>query len=100
VGVLQRMLSTFDSSGTAVCDRSYARADSGRAEAPIVVIGTSQGGDSTVVEVAEPVQLCLWHFAPGEPIHVSVRSPDGRSPRPSGTRPATCPACPTTATRT
>ena len=78
VGVLQRMLSTFDSSGAAVCDRSYARADYGRAEAPIVMVGTSQGGDPTVVQVAEPVQLCLWHFAPGEPIHVSVRSPEGR----------------------
>jgi hypothetical protein len=77
-GVLQHMLSTFDSSGAAVCHRSYARADSGRAETPTVVMGTSQGRDSTVVEVAEPVQLCLWHFAAGEPIHVSVRSPDGR----------------------
>lgn len=52
--------------------------DSGRAETPTVLMGTSQGSDSTVVEVAEPVQLCLWHFAAGEPIHVSVRSPDGR----------------------
>jgi hypothetical protein len=77
VGVLQRMLSTFDGSGAAVCDRSYARADSGLAKTPVVVMGTSQG-DSDVVEVAEPVQLCLWHFADGEPIQVSVRSPDGR----------------------
>jgi hypothetical protein len=81
-GVLQHMLSTFDSSGAAVCDRSYAGVDSGRGETPTVLMGTSQGRDptrdSTVVEVAEPVQLCLWHFAAGEPIHVSVRSPDGR----------------------
>jgi hypothetical protein len=78
-GVLDQMLSTFGGAGgDSLCDTASRILHPGRIDKPTVAIGTDQRPNFAVLEVAHPIQLCLWRFEAGHPIHVSIRDPNGR----------------------
>jgi hypothetical protein len=77
--VFEQMLSSFGGAGGGLpCDPEESGIDIGRLDEPTIAIGTDQRPNFAVLEVAEPIQLCLWRFAPGRPIDVTVRYPGGR----------------------
>jgi hypothetical protein len=85
------MLSPFGGAGGgSICD-DQTTLEPGRVRAPTVAIGTNKRPNFTVLEIAAPIQLCLWRFAEGRPIQVEVRYPDGRVAKltgfPPGSRP-------------
>jgi hypothetical protein len=75
-GVLAQMLSTTGGAGGSACDGPDL--DVTRLREPTIAIGTDQRPNFAVVEIAEPIQLCLLRFEPDRPIDVTVRSPNGR----------------------
>jgi hypothetical protein len=75
-GVLAQMLSTIGGADGSACDGPDL--DVTRLREPTIAIGTDQRPNFAVVEIAEPIQLCLLRFEPGRPIDVTVRFPTGR----------------------
>jgi len=75
-GVLAQMLSTTGGADGSACDGP--KLDVTRLREPTIAIGTDQRPNFAVVEIAEPIQLCLLRFEPDRPIDVSVRSSNGR----------------------
>jgi hypothetical protein len=75
-GVLAQMLSTTGGADGSACDGPDL--DVTRLREPTIAIGTDQRPNFAVVEIGEPIQLCLLRFEPDRPIDVTVRSPSGR----------------------
>jgi hypothetical protein len=75
-GVLAQMLSTTGGADGSACDSPQL--DVTRLREPTIAIGTDRRPNFAVVEIAQPIQLCLQRFEPDRPIEVTVRSPDGR----------------------
>jgi hypothetical protein len=85
------MLSPFGGAGGgSICD-DQTTLEPGRVRAPTVAIGTNKRPNFTVLEIAAPIQLCLWRFAEGRPIQVEVRYPDGRVAKLTGSPPGSRP---------
>jgi hypothetical protein len=74
--VLAQMLSTTGGADGSACDSPQL--DVTRLREPTIAIGTDRRPNFAVVEIAQPIQLCLQRFEPDRPIEVTVRSPDGR----------------------
>jgi hypothetical protein len=78
-GVLAQMLSSIGGvGGEFFCDPTFGMDLRGRPREPTIAIGTVQRPDFAVLEVVEPIQLCLWRFEAGSPIQVNIRYPNGR----------------------
>jgi hypothetical protein len=73
--------------GGSVCDdgEDGSGLDMSRLPEPTIAIGTPQRPNFEVVEVAQPIQLCLWRFRSDAPVQVTVSYPDGRVAVSSGT---------------
>ena len=75
-GVLAQMLSTTGGADGSACPSPQL--DVTRLREPTIAIGTDRRPNFAVVEIAQPIQLCLERFEPDQPIEVTVRSPGGR----------------------
>jgi hypothetical protein len=73
--------------GSSVCDdgEDGSGLDMSRLPEPTIAIGTPQRPNFEVVQVAQPIQLCLWRFRSDAPVQVPVSYPDGRVAASSGT---------------
>jgi hypothetical protein len=77
--VLAQMESSIGGAGGEFfCDPQFGMDLRGRPREPTIAIGDVQRPNFAVLEVAQPIQLCLWRFEPGHPIQVNVRYPNGR----------------------
>lgn len=75
-GVFAQMLTTQGGADGSACNGPALDVTS--LKEPTIAIGTDQRPNFATVEVANPIQLCLWRFEPGSPIQVTVRYPNGR----------------------
>jgi hypothetical protein len=80
-GVFAQMLSTQGGADSSVCNPDSSRLDATLLEGPTIAIGTDQRPNFAELEVASPIQLCLWRFAPGRRVEVSIRYPNARTAR-------------------
>jgi hypothetical protein len=78
-GVLAQMESSIGGAGGEFfCAPEFGMDVFGRPREPTIAIGTAQRPNFAVLEVAAPIQLCLWRFEAGHSIQVNVRYPNGR----------------------
>jgi hypothetical protein len=85
------MLTTQGGADASACDGPAL--DVRRLQEPTIAIGTDQHPNFATVEVANPIQLCLWRFEQGHPIQVTVGYPNGRVADYAGYPPCAQEAC-------